>query len=448
MSKKWKFYEKLNEIVYACDIKTLEIEYINAKGLEAYGYTSLDEVKGRKCYDVLQRRSTPCPNCTNPYLKPGCFYEWQSANPILGKTYALKDTIIEENGRAYRLEVAIDMTVQEEQKKVIQVYANNEAMINEGLRVALSQEMPEQSLCALLEYLGQRLQGERVYVFEEREDGTVDNTYEWCAKGIRSEQQSLQGVPFEVVSLWYRSFWKDENVIITQLEATKESDPLAYEYLKPQNIETLAVGPIVNGDKIIGFFGIDNPPPEQLNHISSLLEIIGHFIASILKRRDLVRRLENLSYYDQLTGLKNRHAMEKYFASLEEGTSLGLFYVDVTGLKEVNDTEGHHKGDAMLKKASQCLLHTFDGYELFRIGGDEFLVLCKGIREADMDQPLEQLRAAMKRESVLMAVGSAWEACYRHNFEQLLKMADAKMYQDKKEHYANTGIDRRNRSLM
>ena len=64
---------------------------------------------------------------------------------------------------------------------------NLEAVINEGLRVALLEETPDQSLEVLLEHLGKALKGERTYIFEQNESGCDDNTYEWAADGIKPE---------------------------------------------------------------------------------------------------------------------------------------------------------------------------------------------------------------------------------------------------------------------
>ena len=64
---------------------------------------------------------------------------------------------------------------------------NLEAIINEGLRVALLEETPDQSLQVLLEHLGKALNGERTYIFEQNESGGDDNTYEWVADGVEPE---------------------------------------------------------------------------------------------------------------------------------------------------------------------------------------------------------------------------------------------------------------------
>ncbi|RAZ93460.1 GGDEF domain-containing protein, partial [Klebsiella oxytoca] len=64
---------------------------------------------------------------------------------------------------------------------------NLEAVINEGLRVSLLKETPDQSLKILLKYLGKALNGDRTYIFERSESGYDDNTYEWTADGVEPE---------------------------------------------------------------------------------------------------------------------------------------------------------------------------------------------------------------------------------------------------------------------
>ena len=93
-----------------------------------------------------------------------------------------------------------------EQHSGIQSVQNLEAIINEGLRVALLEDTPDQSLQVLLKHLGRALNGERTYIFEQNESGCDDNTYEWVADGVEPEQENLQNVPPEVCASWYRNF--------------------------------------------------------------------------------------------------------------------------------------------------------------------------------------------------------------------------------------------------
>ena len=173
---------------------------------------------------------------------------------------------------------------------------NLEAVINEGLRVALLEETPDQSLEVLLEHLGKALDGERTYIFEQNESGGDDNTYEWVADGVEPEKESLQNVPPEVCASWYRKFGGGKHIVIESLEDIQETDPLQYENLKRQGIRSLVVVPLYDGKKIIGFYGVDNPPVRSLEYTSDMLHTAAYFIVSSLKRRNLVRELQKRSY--------------------------------------------------------------------------------------------------------------------------------------------------------
>ncbi len=178
----------------------------------------------------------------------------------------------------------------------MQSIQNLEAVINEGLRVALLEETPDQSLQVLLKYLGKAMNGERTYIFEQNETGGDDNTYEWVADGVQPEKENLQNVPSKVCASWYRNFSIGRYIVIEDLEAIRESDPLQYENLKRQNVHSLIVVPLYSGKSVIGFYGVDNPPVKSMEYASNMLQIAAYFIVSSLKRRNLVRELQKRSY--------------------------------------------------------------------------------------------------------------------------------------------------------
>ena len=187
-----------------------------------------------------------------------------------------------------------DVQVQEQRNDMRSVQ-NLEAIINEGLRVALLEETPDQSLAVLLEHLGKALNGERTYIFEQNESGCDDNTYEWTADGVRPEKESLQNVPPEVCASWYRKFSVGRHIVIERLEDIRETDPLQYENLKRQGIQSLVAVPLYDGKRIIGFYGVDNPPVKSLEYASNILQTAAYFIVSSLKRRNLFRELQKRS---------------------------------------------------------------------------------------------------------------------------------------------------------
>ncbi len=445
MANFWDIYENLKEVVYVSDMDSYELVYLNRYGRDKFGITNLNEIKGKLCYNILQNCSSPCSICTNHRLTPDVFYEWRYYNGLLGTTFLIKDTMVEQDGRRYRLEIAIDIGETDKQKRAIKEFTSNEAMVNDALRLSLTQATPEKSIEVLLKHLGQSLRSDRVYIFEQLDDNTLCNTYEWCAGGVEPQKDFLQEVPFEVAELWYDAFRKNENIVVKSLDSIRLSHPKVYETLLPQQIDSLVVSPLIIDDKIIGFYGVDNPPKEFLNHISVMFMVLGYFLASILKRRNLVERLEKLSYYDPLTGALNRHGMNEFIANVDSQNSIGLIYCDVMGLKRVNDTLGHLAGDDLLVRAYECLCSIFEKEYVFRIGGDEFLIMGSGVPEERIVADMEKLKNSMVYFNLNFAIGHAWAEKCDGKITELMKLADRRMYKDKEEYYSYNPNDRRGR---
>ncbi len=440
----WGFFENMNELVYVADVDTYEFIYMNKKALSICGLTSLEQTRGKKCYEVLQNASAPCEICNNRELVPGQFKEWRYYNPVYNRHTLVKDTLIELDGRRLRIEIAIDISADTKQNEIIRDYQNKEALINEALRTAMLASDPETSLKIAIEYLGKALGGERVYIFEKNAQGGDDNTYEWVANGVSPQKDNLQNVPPEVCEGWYRAFADDKCVVIDDTEDVRTKNPLQYEMLKQQDISSITVVPLYEDGRVIGFYGVDNPPAESLHYISNMLQIMGHFMESLLKMRNLVKNLERMSYLDQLTQIGNRYAMVKYTEGMRPGESVGIVYGDITGLKRVNDAEGHEAGDHLILAASACMKEAFgDAYELFRIGGDELLAICAGIGETEFRERVARLRKIMADSSVNMAVGADWEKDSEAGVSVVLAAAETQMYKDKAAYYQRTGIDRR-----
>lgn len=163
------------------------------------------------------------------------------------------------------------------------------------------------------------------------------------------------------------------------------------------------------------------------------------------ERKAAEDRLLRQSIHDSLTGLYNRaYFDEKMLQLAGRVTSLGIVCCDVDGLKFVNDTLGHARGDALLKAMAVILQeHTPPGGTVARIGGDEFVVLIEGAAYADVQGAVNRLRAAVEaadldmgefREAVSLAVG--WvhleEECLSEEKLRLaVKQADDSMYRQK-----------------
>lgn len=443
MGKIWEFFENLDEYVYVADAETHELVYMNKKTLRTYGFQSNEEIAGLKCYEILQGNSMPCGICNNEQLESGFFKEWEYYNPLLRRELHIKDTLVEEDGKKYRMEIAIDCGALNEKEENSADYRNMEAALNEAIRVALRQETMDQTLQVLLEFIGKTLEAERAYIFEKDDHNYDSNTYEWVAKGVTPEKDTLQNLPPEICAGWYQKFDENLNIVTENLEEMKDVDPQMYEVLARQNIHSLVVVPLYDDGKAIGFYGVDNPPARYFNFVSEMLQIMGHFIVSSLKQRNLVRELEVMSYSDPLTTLGNRYAMERYIEQADHTRPIGVVYCDITGLKRINDSEGHSAGDRLIRRCCECLKRVFEGNGLFRIGGDELVVLCNRMDEKELYRKVEELKAELVANNATMAVGAAVNTLEEVGEDHLLTEPERRMYQDKAEYYRNTGLDRR-----
>jgi diguanylate cyclase (GGDEF)-like protein len=425
----------MNEVVYVCDIDTYEIVYMNRMMRDMHNINSIDEVKDKTCYEFFQGCGAPCAICTNRELEPGRFKEWKYFNPKEQKTFMIKDTIIEEDDRRYRMEIAIDVTLHEKQKQIIKNYMDNEAMINEALQISLSSSNPDESINKLIDYLGKSLNSDRVYIFEIDKDGTYSNTYEWCARGIEPNIDNLQHIPVDIIEGWMLNFQSKKGVIVRNRESVKNVNPEMYEFLDDRNIDSIVANPILNNDELIGFYGVDNPPSDIIDNISVLFDIMSKFFTSILNRRNLIKQLELLSYSDQMTQCGNRRGLDIYVSTISPTDALGIMFCDLTGLKLINDKEGHSAGDKKLMDAVNCFRDNFNRYEIFRIGGDEFLILCKGISHEEFNLKINNLKKDSEQRSVPLAIGAIWQERYQDNIQELIADADQLMYEDKEKQH-------------
>ncbi len=451
MACNWNLFDNLDEVVYITDMDTNELVYINKKGLKEYNLQK-EEVLGKLCYKVLQNNEKPCTMCTNESLYPGKFIKWSYYNPLIGKHLLLHDTMIVEDGRKYRMEMAIDTSVQESRTQANIFQMNMERLVNDAIAVAIQKPTPEQTLDSILESIGKILGSDRVYIFEKNAAGNMDNTYEWVAAGVSHEKEQLQNVPSETFDAWKKGFKKENMVVIEDVEKTRETNPLVYKYLKPQNIHSLVVVPFSLHIKmeslqqeldIDGFYGVDNPPKELIEQTKTLLRIMASFILGALKRRNLVRELEERSLRDTQTNFGNRHAMNQHIKKIKGCKKLGIIYCDINGLKHTNDTLGHLEGDRLISRACECMGETLDDYHLYRIGGDELLAICPNTDESIIKEKMEALKKLATKKNTSLSVGMSWTKDGTEDIEGLMFEAEQQMYEDKSRYYKMNELERR-----
>ncbi|MDO4496981.1 MAG: ATP-binding protein [Bacteroidales bacterium] len=139
-----------------------------------------------------------------------------------------------------------------------------------------------------VQLIGEYFGADRSYIFEQNEDKNfVDNTFEWCREGINPEIDNLQKLPIEVVGMCYNHFRDTGTFVAVVNDELKKNDPLAYETLAPQNIDSMMASPFTCGGEVVGFFGVDNPTrhADQLLFLSVVASSIFKELSSAREKR-------------------------------------------------------------------------------------------------------------------------------------------------------------------
>ncbi|WP_455620022.1 EAL domain-containing protein [Eisenbergiella sp.] len=434
--------DEISELMYVSDTENYELLFLNEAGRKLFGVT---ELNGQKCYKVLQGKESPCEFCTTHLLKDGENYTWEHTNPITKKHYLLKDRRLQWAGRPARIEIAFDITEAEAEKQTLKYMLDGEMMMMECVRTLYQKHDIGQSLPIVMERLGEFLAAERTYLILVR-DSMLYNAYEWCAQGVKSQQKIFQGLPLSVIDCWISAFSVQECVIIEDITALKEAYPQTYELLKRQNIHSLAAAPMEQEGQLKGFIGVDNPPAEQMRSIVPLLQTLCYFIMLTYRRTESELQLSRLSYYDTLTSFYNRNRFIKDSEELSAGDRpVGIVFLDVNGLKDINDRFGHAYGDKTLIECARQMREVFQKADYYRIGGDEFVIICQDIDRESFDKKVAALRYQFSVNTLCKAaIGSQWSSRFT-DMQQLISGADARMYEDKKDFYRKNSTSNRYR---
>ena len=199
--------------------------------------------------------------------------------------------------------------------------------------------------------------------------------------------------------------------IIEDVDALKD-DParrIEYDCLHPQGIKSLITVPIFVSGELHGFLGVDNPHAHM--DAPEMLAQITYVAANELQKRTLTDELTVKSYLDPLTGLRNRLAYDEalgYLLGKEIPTGVG--FLDLNGLKWINDNLGHDMGNKALRRVCEILLKYIQKEYVYRISGDEFVIIWTDVEYPIFNAAAEQLEAALVEEKDIASFGFVWGA--------------------------------------
>lgn len=150
-----------------------------------------------------------------------------------------------------------------------------------------------------------------------------------------------------------------------------------------------------------------------------------------------------LTKKDALTGVLNRQA---YYAVVRGKVKdiTAFVSVDMNGLKIINDTGGHLAGDEALITIAHCLSKSAKVKQsIYRIGGDEFVIICRKTSEEELNQLVASIKENVSQTNYSCSIGYCYSQNGAKELDDMIKESDEMMYQDKAKYYSATGRNRR-----
>jgi diguanylate cyclase (GGDEF)-like protein len=200
---------------------------------------------------------------------------------------------------------------------------------------------------------------------------------------------------------------------------------------------------IHTGDEIEALSNSMKQMEQNINdHITKILETTQTLIST----KERAEEMDRAANIDALTKVRNKRAYDVEIARVEQElrtgkTDVGIAMIDMNYLKRTNDIYGHEQGNASLRKLCQTICGVFKHSPVFRIGGDEFVVILENHDYAHLDELKARFEAELQKlqntespwESVSAAVGYAiYEPGTDDGMESVFKRADEQMYEQKK----------------
>jgi diguanylate cyclase (GGDEF)-like protein len=225
---------------------------------------------------------------------------------------------------------------------------------------------------------------------------------------------------------------KDER----DMEKLRLTNPIWGSMLDLSGVKTIMLFPLRHGGELLGYLWTVNFNVDNTLIIKETLEVTTFLIASEISSYLLLNKLQTLSTIDSLTGVKNRNVMNNRIDQIVAGrkpTPKAVIFADLNGLKYTNDEQGHLSGDKVLRSAAEILQYVFPKEDVYRAGGDEFMVLASDITEDELNTRIAKIRTMAKlSENVYFSIGVC---CGEPDVRRAMHVADERMYVDKKSFY-------------
>lgn len=298
----------------------------------------------------------------------------------------------------------------------------------------------------ILEEIGKALNPTRVYIIELNDEDIVLN-FLWTKDEKYNDIGIYYNLNYNILKQW-PEYLVENNRIVIDIDKkinTNAFGEMVRLMLLRNGMHKAIMIPLYNDNgAIIGYLGVENYDDVETFDVNNLLDTVSYFISTEMRKNELINHLDYLGKNDLMTDVRNRYSMDQEIARIDnKRCSVGVIFIDVNGLKKINDCYGHQAGDEMLIEVAKLLRSVFNKDNIYRAGGDEFVIIVEDISEEDFQKKINNLRKLLSEtKKFTVALGFTWDDGTK-KFNSVMKLADAFMYKNKTEYYKKSTNDRR-----
>ncbi len=304
-------------------------------------------------------------------------------------------------------------------------------------------EIPDQAIQALLDYLGNTFQCERLYIFEKNRSGGYDCTYEWCCSSTFSKKHLLQNLGGETVRPYYNYFLSGKKLLFRDIDAFMEENRELASILKPQSLRALICGQLLYDEADVGFLGIDNPVGEKFRELESIFDLISFYVAIQIHRRKMMERIQKIEQRsgEQEEGDGGRMSLYNRSAALPIGGCISVVYYSMSGSYQAQGSSGETLDQKTCDYIADVLDSIYGPDNVFRLGHSEFLAIYDHHDTEMVRQYAELSERTLASVGIHAEYGIAVNDNYEGYFFETVNRANADMLRSRRQ-YRNQFLEK------
>lgn len=430
--KKLEAYDYLQDIVYLTELETLEIKWMNKIGRRVLG----DRWQKVKCYEFFHEYTDKCSHCKqcdflehfDEYLNGSRVYN--HVTKVNGRSYKSKKVAVLIDGKKYTLDTIYDvediLNTSLEHQKNAGIY---EQLLSEVAHIKYKQSQDDK-INHILGIVKKLFEPVRASIIKE---GCSTPLFKINDPGVEEFKYNARFCNLFNDSEDFTKQFQENKYLVLESKKLKDSHPDLYDSLTAaDDYNAIIMMWSVNGENY--YMVLENC--KEIVDDQRLYDVVFSYLYYAIRSFSYNQMLYKLGNVDSLTNIYNRNKYNNDLANSYKDSidKAAVMYLDLDNLKSVNDSFGHSIGDKMLIATTKVLTEVFKGDNIYRVGGDEFIVISLNTTYEDFVKKVEIMSGRLNNGRISRSYGIAYSN-ENANISTLVTSAENEMYIYKRKHH-------------